>query len=218
MPTLLNSLFTKPVIPEQKVEPLHLNRIEKRSSLVSIVTGSITGIFVSIIPGTTTATGTVIAMNVRQKSTPEQTIVTLSSVNTAVSFFVIVVLFVLLRARSGVTIAVNELIAVETWSSLAMPVALVYLLMFLVLAGGLSYFLTLYIGKIFAKQFTHIPYTKLLLGTILFVLTLVFLFTGVMGLVVLFTAICIGFLPVCWGVRRSHCMGVLMIPIILYFL
>ncbi|HUT00514.1 MAG TPA: tripartite tricarboxylate transporter permease [Candidatus Thermoplasmatota archaeon] len=32
VPTLLNSLFTKPTIPEQKVEPLVMNRIEKKSS------------------------------------------------------------------------------------------------------------------------------------------------------------------------------------------
>jgi putative membrane protein len=39
-----------------------------------------------------------------------------------------------------------------------------------------------------------------------------------MGLFVLLSATCIGFLPVFWGVRRSHCMGLLLIPIILHFL
>jgi putative membrane protein len=122
VPTLLNSLFTKPIIPEQKVEPLIMNRIEKRSSVISVTTGSIAGILVSILPGVTAATGTVLAMNLRQKSSPEQTIVTLSSVNTAAAFSVTIMLFVILRARSGVTIAISELIAVEPWQSLSMPV------------------------------------------------------------------------------------------------
>jgi TctA family transporter len=39
-----------------------------------------------------------------------------------------------------------------------------------------------------------------------------------MGLVIMLVATFIGLLPVQWGVRRSHCMGILMIPIILYFL
>jgi len=218
VPTLLNSLFTKPVIPEQKIEPLIQNRIEKKSSLISILTGSFAGIFVSLIPGLTTATGTVLAMNARQQSSQEQTIVTLSAVNTAATFSVTVMLFIILRARSGVTLAVRDLIAIESWDSFAMPVELVYLLMFLILSGVLSYFLTLYMGKLFAKKFHVIPYQKLVVFTLVFVFILVILFTGFLGLVVLLAATSIGFLPICWGVRRSHCMGVLLIPIILYFL
>ena len=217
VPTLLNSLFTKPVIPEQKVEPLTQNRIEKKASMISIFTGSITGIFVSLIPGLTTATGTVLAMTARPKASQEQTIVTLSSVNTAATFSVTVMLFVILRARSGVTLALQELIPIEPWDSSLMPVGLTYLLMFLMLSGVLSYFLTLYLGKLFAKKFHTIPYQKLVVCTLFFVCTLVLLFTGFFGLIVLFVATSIGFLPICWGVRRSHCMGVLLIPIILYF-
>ena len=56
------------------------------------------------------------------------------------------------------------------------------------------------------------------MATIVMVTVLVFVFTGVMGLLVLAVATAIGFLPVLWGVRRSHCMGVLLIPIILHFL
>ena len=218
LPTLLTSLVTKPTIPEQTIEPLVLNKIEKKSSLVSILTGSLIGIFVSLVPGITSATGTVIAMNARQKSSPEQTIVTLSSVSTAASFFVILVLFILLRTRSGVTIAINQLIAVEPWSSVDMPLTLIYLLMFLIFSSLLSYFLCLYFGKLFAQRFHRIPYTSLVLFTIGFILTLVVLFTGILGLIVLGTATCIGLLPLHWSVRRSHCMGVLLLPIILYFL
>ncbi|HUT00515.1 MAG TPA: tripartite tricarboxylate transporter permease [Candidatus Thermoplasmatota archaeon] len=185
---------------------------------MSITTGGLAGIFVSIIPGVTAATGTVLAMNVRQKSSQEQTIVTLSSVNTAAAFSVTLMLFVILRARSGVTIAISELITVEPWQSFIMPVGLTYLLMFLVLSGSLSYFFTIYLGRLFARKFHIIPYRTLVGLTLLFVCVLVVLFTGPLGLIVLFTATSIGFLPICWGVRRSHCMGILLIPIILYFL
>jgi putative membrane protein len=216
-PTLFTSLFTKPAIPEQKIDALVQNRIERKSSIASILTGSLTGIFVSIIPGLTTATGTVLAMTARQKSSQEQTIVTLSSVNTAATVSVTIMLFIILQARSGVTIAVNDLMVIEPWDSLAMPEGLLYLLMFLILSGALSYFLTLYLGRVFAHHFHKIPYQKLVLFTLVFVAALVVLFTGILGLMVLFVATSIGFLPVCWGVRRSHCMGILLLPIILYF-
>jgi TctA family transporter len=79
-------------------------------------------------------------MNAREGADHEQTIVTLSSVNTASAFAVILVLFIILRPRSGAAIAVNELIIVEEWLTISVPQMLLYLLIFLVLAGSLSYF------------------------------------------------------------------------------
>lgn len=217
-PTLLNSLLTTPRLPAQKIEPLLFNRIERRSSHVSVFTGSLAGVLISILPGVTTATGTVLAMQARPRSSQEQTIVTLSSVNTAAAFSVTLMLFLILRTRSGVIIAISGLIAVEPWTSLLMPLPLTYLLMFIILSGTLSYFLTIALGRLFAQHFHRLPYQTLVIITLLFVCVLVVMFTGVLGLIVLLAATSIGFLPICWGVRRSHCMGVLLLPIILYFL
>jgi len=218
MPTLFNSLMTKPVIPKQTIKKLVLTAKEKKSSILSIITGTLAGVLVSIIPGITSATGTIIAMNAREGSGNEQTIVTLSSVNTASAFSVIIVLFIILRPRSGAALAVNEMIAVEEWTTLMIPTTLIYLLIFLVFAGSLSYFLTLSVGKLFARKFADAPYSLIVTLTITMIAILVYLFTGVMGLFILASATCIGFLPVFWGVRRSHCMGLLLIPIIIHFL
>lgn len=217
-PTLLNSLMEQASIPKQKIETLQLERNAKKSSIVSVFTGSMAGILVSIIPGITSATGTILAMNARKEQDNEQTIVTLSSVNTASAFSVIVVLFIILRPRSGAAIAVNELISVEEWTSLLIPTNLLYLTIFLVLGGTFSYFFTLKVGKICAIRFANIPYHLLVKFTLILIGILVILFTGLMGMLILLAATCIGFLPVLWGVRRSHCMGILLIPIIIHFL
>ena len=218
VPTLLNSLMTKPAIPKQKVIKFKLKRKDRKSSILSVISGSMAGILVSIIPGITSSTGTILAMNAREGSGNEQTIVTLSSVNTASAFSVIVVLFIILRPRSGAALAVNELIAVEEWMNLLAPTNLIYFLIFLILGGSLSYFLTLKIGKIFANHFANVPYSTLVTFTVAMITILVLIFTGVMGVLILIAATCIGFLPIGWGVRRSHCMGILLIPIIIHFL
>lgn len=218
MPTLVTSLMTSPIIPEQKICDTVLDRGTKKSSFLSVITGSLGGILVSIIPGITSATGTVISMNVRGESDKRQTIITLSAVNTACAFFVVVMMFVILRSRSGAALAVMEIIAIEEWSDVLIPQYLCYLLIAVLLAGTFSYFLTLKIGKIFAKKFANVPYTLIVKLTISMVVVLVFLFTGFMGLIVLLFATFIGLLPVEFGVRRSHCMGILLIPIIFYFL
>ena len=217
-PTLLTSLMTKPVIPKQTIEELKLDKKTKRSSVLSVITGSLGGILVSIIPGITSATGTILAMNARGESDKRQTIVTLSAVNTACAFFVVVVLFIILRSRSGATLAAMELMAVEEWMGVVMPANLTYLLIALILGGTLSYFLTLSVGKIFARHFANVPYQLIIGLTIAMVVILVFLFTGILGILILVVATFIGLLPVHWGVRRSHCMGILLIPIILHFL
>ena len=217
-PTLLTSLMTKPVIPKQIIKPPVLNRKTKNSSTLSVMTGSLGGILVSIIPGITSATGTILAMNARGESSKRQTIITLSAVNTACAFFVVVVMFVILRSRSGATLAAMELMSVAEWTTLLMPANLAYLLIALLLGGTLSYFLTLKVGKIFARRFANVPYALIVKLTIALIVILVFLFTGIIGILILVVATLIGLLPVEWGVRRSHCMGILLIPIILYFL
>ena len=217
-PTLITSLMTKPVIPKQIIKNPILDKKFKKSSLLSIITGSLGGILVSIIPGITSATGTVIAMNARGESSKKQTIITLSAVNTACAFFVVVVMFIILKSRSGATLAAMELISVLEWENILMPSNLSYLLIALLLGGTLSYFLTLKVGKIFAKKFANVPYALIVKLTISLVVILVFLFTGLFGILILVISTFIGLLPVEWGVRRSHCMGILLIPIILYFL
>jgi putative membrane protein len=218
MPALIQSLMTKPIIPEQKISQIQLNPADKKESIISVITGGFAGILVSIIPGITSATGTILAMTARRKSSDEQTIITLSAVNTASAFSVILVLFIILRPRSGAALAVNELIPVSEWSGILMPQELVYLLIVLLIGGTVSYFLAVRIGAIFARSFVKFPYEKIVFSTICLIIGLVFLFTGVMGLLVLCVATCLGALPILWGVRRSHCMGVLLIPIILQFL
>jgi putative membrane protein len=217
-PTLLTSLFTKPKLPKQSITEVSFDKKTKKSLFLSVITGSLGGTLVSIIPGLTSSTGTVITMIARGKSDKKQTIITLSAVNTACAFFVVVIMFITLRARSGATLAVKDIVSVVEWTELLMPTNLVYFLIALIFGGTLSYFLTLKIGKLFAKHFTNIPYLLLIKLTICMVIILVFLFTGFIGVLVLVVATLIGLLPVQWGVRRSHCMGILLIPIILYFI
>jgi putative membrane protein len=218
MPTLVTSLMTKPVIPEQDLSEPVLDVKAKKASILSVVTGSLGGILVSIIPGITSATGTVISMNARGESDKKQTIVTLSAVNTACAFFVVVMMFVILKSRSGAALAVMSIISVDEWSGFLIPEFLCYFLISLLLGGVFSYFLTLKIGKIFARKFANVPYALLVKSTITLIVALVFLFTGFMGLLILLISTFIGLLPVEFGIRRSHCMGVLLIPIIFYFI
>ncbi|MHC1611488.1 MAG: tripartite tricarboxylate transporter permease [Candidatus Methanospirareceae archaeon] len=210
--TILFSLLYTPEIPEQVIEEPVMDR---GSIMRSVISGSAFGSLVSVLPGITSAHATVMAMLARRNREPEQVIMTLSGVNTANVIFCLETLFLISRARSGATIAISRLLDVQPWREIIIPPpALVYLLIAVLIAAPFSFFITKYVGKQFALQFARLPYRKILSGTAIFLVVLVILFTGALGFLVLLVGTCIGLIPILFGVRRSNCMGVLLLPII----
>jgi putative membrane protein len=209
--TILFSLFHTPEIPEQRIEEPVRGKGEIAKSVIS---GSVFGSLVSFLPGITSAHATVMAMLARRNREPEQVITTLSGVNTANVIFCLATLFLISEARSGATMAINNVLQVQPWETVIPPLALIYLLIAVSIASAFSFFITKYVGKQFSLQFVKIPYRKMLSGIAIFLSVLVFLFTGALGFLILLVATCIGLIPVYFGVRRSNCMGVLLLPII----
>ncbi|MGC9443998.1 MAG: tripartite tricarboxylate transporter permease [Candidatus Methanospirareceae archaeon] len=209
--TIFYSLLHTPEIPEQVIEEPVMANAEV---IKSVLSGSIFGSLVSFLPGITSAHATVMAMLARRNREPEQVIVTLSGVNTANVIFCLETLFLISRARSGTTIALNRLLTIQPWEDSFPPSALLYLLVVVLVAAPCSYFITNYLGKQFALRFADLPYRRLLIGITLFLVALVLLFTGFTGVLVLLVGSCIGFIPIIYGVKRSTAMGVLLVPIL----
>jgi len=209
--TILYSLFYTPEIPEQIIEePV----IEKSDILKSVISGSSCGALVSFLPGITSAHATVMAMLARRARESEQVIMTLSGVNTSNVIFCMATLFLISRARSGTTMAISRILPVQPWVDIVPPLTLIYLLMAVLVAAPVSFFVTKYMGKQFSLVFVKIPYRKMLCAIVIFLAGIVLLLNGAIGLLVLGVGTCIGLIPIYFGVRRSNCMGVLLLPII----
>ncbi|MFZ2071673.1 MAG: tripartite tricarboxylate transporter permease, partial [Halobacteriota archaeon] len=179
-----------------------------------VISGSTCGAIVSFLPGITSAHATVMAMLTRRNREPEQVIMTLSGVDTANVIFCIATLFLISRARSGVTMVISRILPIQPWVEVVPPLALVYLLITVLIAASVSFFVMKYIGKQFSLLFVRIPYRKMLCGIVISLTVIVFILNGAIGLLVLAVATCIGLIPIYCGVRRSNCMGVLLLPII----
>jgi putative membrane protein len=210
--TLLVSAHGAPNIPKQTLDPPKLNR---GSTTQSVLTGAVAGSTVGFLPGLSAGVATVVAMIFRKEPEREQVIVTLLAINTANAFFVLVALFLILRPRSGAAIVVDQLISVDQWNALIMPQALVYLLIAAIFSAITAFFITLYMGKKFARVFERLPYQKIVISIIVFIFVMVIMFTGLIGLLVLLVATAVGLVPQALGVRRSHAMGVLLLPVII---
>jgi TctA family transporter len=210
--TLVESVRQNPAIPEQTITAPDVDSSETGKSIAA---GSVAGSLVGFLPGLSAGVATVLTMLFRKNPDRKQVIVTLSAINTANSFFVLIALFLILRARSGAAIVVNQLIAVEHWSGNVVPQTLAYLLIGGLFAATASYFLTLIVAKKFSNVFGNFPYRKIVTTIIIFIIVMVFLFTGFLGLMVLAVSTCIGMLPPFLGIRRSHGMAVLLVPVII---
>ncbi len=61
-------------------------------------------------------------------------------------------------------------------------------------------------------QMGHLEFSRLNPIIIAYLVIMAFLMSGLGGLLVLATGTCIGLLPIFWGVRRTHVMGLILIP------
>ena len=141
-------------------------------------------------------------------------IVSVSGVNTSNAIFGLVAFLVIGKTRSGAMAAVSEILGVG-----AFDLPTVLLCFFAVLLASLfSYFSTVYIGNNAHRVLRKLDYTKLCAGVLFGLAVMVLLFTGLFGFFLFLISTPIGMLPSFMKVRKSHAMGVILLPVILYFL
>lgn len=154
-------------------------------------------------------------------SSQKEFIVAYSGVNTANAIFNVIALYVILKARSGAMHAVQDIMqdSIFPWEpASAVPVGLTLMLISIFIAAVVALFLTLYFGKVFARIANKFPYKKMIMTVILLLIIMIFLLSGTIGLFIAGVAICMGLIPPMVGLSRVHLMGVLMLPIMLFFL
>ncbi len=137
----------------------------------------------------------------------------LSAVNTSVTVCVLGLLYILGRARSGATLALKAMYPGDTWSTLEPTADFIRLLAITLAAGLLSMPIMRYVGKGMLRLHAAIPLQQMIMSVIIFVASLVFVSTGFIGLAVMIVGTMLGLLPPRLGIRRSHAMGVILVPI-----
>ncbi|MCK5309038.1 MAG: tripartite tricarboxylate transporter permease [Thermoplasmata archaeon] len=228
--TLLMSMMDSPEIPEQDLSRTKV-RLSLKQQFKAIMSGTIAST-ASWFPGVSAAISTIISVFLHKsnddaaegkanETETQEFLVSVSAVNTSVALFNLMALFVILKSRSGAMKAVEGIIAnnLTEWEPLGnVPMAMSSLLLAALIAALVSIPLALFFGKIFAKYCSKINYTMLVRTVIVFLLAMIILFSGVLGLVILAIATCVGMIPPLIGVKRVHLMGCLIVPVILFFI
>jgi putative membrane protein len=182
-----------------------------------LIKGSLKGILSGALVGTLPAVGSSQAavlshqLSRRKGSDDREFLVSLGAVNTIVAMFSLISLYTISKARSGAAIAVQQLLP-----AFELPQLLVLASVTLA-AAGISSLLLLKSTRHMVGFIQKINYRKATVLVIVSLVALTFWFTGPFGLLVLFTATSIGMLPPLLGVKRTFGMGVLMLPVILFY-
>ena len=204
---LLPSITGCSSLPEQNIDD---DSIDLRSSARPLCAGTAAGAITGVIPSIGPSQGTVMAQLATRSSGAEEFLVSVSSVNTSKALFSFVALYAIGRARSGAAIAVGEIMDFG-------GTALVLLVGVALLSGGIAAVLHLKIGKLAARYMDRFPYRALGIAVLIFMIAMTIYYAGISWLLVLATATAIGLLPATVRVKRTHAMGVIMVPCIAYF-
>ncbi|MFQ6062703.1 MAG: tripartite tricarboxylate transporter permease [Methanosarcinales archaeon] len=217
---LITSLLTHSEIPPQilKEFELPINR-----TIRGIISGSLAGAIVAWLPGVTSTIASVLArLTISDSKTVhsnemeleynnKEIIVSISGANTANAIYSLIALYIINKTRSGAMASLKS-IGVNLNASLVLLFIII-----IVIVSILSYFATIYFGKISGEFLQKFNYSKLCLGVLIGLTAIVILFTGWFGFIIFLIAIPIGMIPSYAKIRRVHAMGVLLLPLILYY-
>ena len=130
-----------------------------------------------------------------------------------------ITLYTIQKTRTGAAVAVSKLIPELTL------INLFYIIGTIIIAGIISFFITIFLSKLAAKNIHKFNYSKLSISILIILTILVIIFSdmfnilgGFTGLLIFITGTELGIATILLGIRRMHLMGCLLVPTILYYL
>jgi putative membrane protein len=203
--TLLTSLRGRAAIPPQ------VSDVEEVAYGRGVLLGSFAGLLTGLLPSLSSSQSAVLLQRAFRGEGEKEFLIALGGVNTADAIYALLALYLIGNPRSGASIAVGTLLERLTFLDLLFTVSV-----FLV-AAPLALLITLTLARWAVAGVPTLEYRSLTLTLLLFLSLLTLLLTGPVGLLILITGGAIGTMTPFLGVKRSHCMAVLILPTLLYF-
>jgi putative membrane protein len=206
--TIIHSIKSKTIIPEQKIERLGIYKSELiKPTLATIIVSPICSFF----PGLGSSQAAIIGSEVTGKLTREQFLILLGSVNTIIMSVSFVTLFLFQKSRTGAAFAISQITQLSS-------VNLITILITILLSAIIAIPISLSISKFIAKRIHKIPYTIISSLILIFLIAIITYFTGTLGLTTLTVATLLGLTTIEFQTRRSFLMGAILIPTIIFYL
>lgn len=205
--SLIMSIKTKPKIPEQEIISLKPNK----KMISPLIGATIASPISSLLPGLGSGQAAVVGSSI-SKTDSKSFLVLLGATNTLGMSFSFITLYLIFRSRTGAAAAINSLMGQFSFQ------VLILILITVLVSGIISFFLTEKLARFFSNKISKVNYS-LISWIILMILTGVILaISGVLGLIVFAISTITGIYCISYQIRRTHMMGCLLIPTIVFYL
>jgi putative membrane protein len=201
---LIMSIKNKIKIPKQEITKPECRLL--KPVLSSLIASPICG----FLPGLGSGQAAVLA-NTISKADKKGFLVLVGATNILVMGLSFVSLYAISKTRTGAAAAIREIVDVLSWK---------YLLLILVavlISGTVSFFLTKILARFFAQRIEKINYMILSVATLIFLVIIVIIFSGFLGLLVLIASTLVGIYCNSLAVKKTNMMGCLFVPTMIYY-
>ncbi len=208
LPTLIVSMRVGKTIPAQRVDRV---RLSKLTGIVGTLKGWLAGMIVGILPSIGPAQAAVVVQETTRRRDAREFLIAVGGITTVSTLFSLLALYLIDKPRSGAAIAVQQILGSFGFGEMAVLMATA------LFATGVSAMVTLTLTHRFASIIQRVNYRVLNLVIMTGLVCLVGVLTGLIGLVVLGVATAIGLIAPLTGTKRTHLMGVLMMPVMVLY-
>lgn len=207
---LITSLFEQASPPPQYITE-HISLKNSRTAK-SVLAASFSGWITSMFPGIGAAHAAIIAKTFFPRIDSLTYIVVIGGINTVNFIFSLATFFTLQKARNGAVIAVQQLISTISWDFLLVVISSILVI------GGCSALLTLFLAKLASNLINKVNYPLLCICVIALIFVLTVFLSGFIGLLILLISTALGIFTHLLSVKKSHAMGCLLLPVIIYLI
>jgi len=206
--TLIYSIKSKTIIPEQMINKIKIN---KKELIKPTITTMIVSPICSFLPGLGSSQAAIIGSQITKNQTREQFLILLGSINTLVVSVSFITLFLIQKARTGAASAISQVTILSNQDVIIM-------ILTIILTTIIVFPISIWMSKIFAKNINKIDYTKISFVTLIFITIITFYFAGIFGILIFITSTILGLTCIELNIRKGFLMGCLLIPTILFYL
>lgn len=201
---LIMSIKNKIQIPNQEIN------FQRGKILKPIIGAILASPLCGFLPGLGSGQAAVLGNSI-SRTDRKGFLVLIGATNILVMGLSFVSLYAISKTRTGAAAAIQNIIGVVSWK------LLIVILLIVLISGVVSFFLTKILTKFFSKTINQINYSILSIATMIFLIIIVIIVSGFWGFLVLWASTLTGIFCNSLNVKKTHMMGCLLIPTILFY-
>ena len=208
LPGLFISLFNKDSIPNQMIT---FPKLSRKTMIKSVSASILAGTIFILMPGLGPSQASLLGKRLAKLKTKGFMMLSggLNIINLLLS---LITFYTINKERNGPMVVISKLAVSKDIFFIGLLISSALTVIFpLILA-------TLKISHSFSKMISKINYQLVCIIILLFITLLVLFISKFIGLIILIIGFFIGLIPILTNINRNHLMGVLILPIILFFI